>query len=188
MQDMWMEKREQRERSIITGRNRETERDGVLETIYLLGARQLQKQQEETPFAYKHLSAPSVWFPGRVWDSLSRIPGTGSASSPLCAPSASLRRCRPSRPAGVQLPPHPNGRTALQFPPALWTGHTQQAPAVSCQGERLRGSPPIREGEAQRLQGPMTGRGCQLGGPGLGGLLPFPAWQLDTAGSNPGSP
>lgn len=56
MQDMWMEKREQRERSVITGRNRETERDGVLETLDLLGARQLQKQQE-TPFAYKHLSA-----------------------------------------------------------------------------------------------------------------------------------
>lgn len=57
MQDMWMEKREQRERSVITGRNRETERDGPLETAHLLGARQLRKQQEETPFAYKHRSA-----------------------------------------------------------------------------------------------------------------------------------
>lgn len=53
MQDTWMEKREERERSVITAET-ETERDGVLETAHLLGARQLRKQQEETPFAYKH--------------------------------------------------------------------------------------------------------------------------------------
>lgn len=56
MQDMWMEKREQRKGSVITGRNRETQRDGVLETVRPLGARQLHKRQEETPSAYKHLS------------------------------------------------------------------------------------------------------------------------------------
>lgn len=120
MQDMWMEKREQRERSVITGRNRETERDGVLETIYLLGARQLHKQQEETPFAYKHLSAS---FSLVSWQSAGfslQNPWDGYSIFPSISP----RKCSRSRlqaipPRGaVAAPPSADGKTTLQVPPS----------------------------------------------------------------------